>query len=638
MEFRPFFTPLAASMSVVALLLTQSLGCRSSSPDRPASEASFAESTPSTTSALSSGEPPPGSSERCDEPMLISVAEEMFLQAGGSDPAAEALRQSCAGEHGVQGCSCAALRNYLTTSTLVQARLTQCCASSELCARDGLCQPANPAGERWLEELQMAVKVTRSLGQLELVCESPALCEAAASVCAQTVGCTYSGRCGVDDEGQCAATRVEHCRESGGCIESGRCSLSPSGAGCVIASEEDCARSERCRVDGQCAYSDAFGCEAATEAHCLNSAGCREQGRCSLSAAPEDLTSDKRGRICFSASNLAVKQARVALSDALARASLVPLREGLARVKTGEAELEAFPTYSPRQVHPDLPSTERRRYIVAVVIEPDHEATYVVPCEEYLALQRELIPPTRWRREGFVLEAQAQRLSAGDQVLIDRSAEYCSGESSSGWRTTSLESWVGPVVTLHEYSEFTDNEYELAQNSWRTLDLHHGEPASLTRLVEEASLVEAFKDDVWVSDQIASFLQIAERRLAEGRISRSELDEARRWVADFEAEDSLVELLTLFNERLRGSAFIALNPQQVPYGFAYFDAARGQVALRLAIARLAGPGLTDFITLGLMVDIRPEYREAFQRADDEGWLIGGEQTPLELDLHERELE
>src|SRR5690554_2461644 len=105
MGFERCFATSALLMSITVGALTQSLGCQTSSQNAPASEPSPAENASQILgdAAERSGEEPEGyGAGSCDEVMLKSVAAEMLVQSEGSDSAAEALRQGCAAEQGVQ--------------------------------------------------------------------------------------------------------------------------------------------------------------------------------------------------------------------------------------------------------------------------------------------------------------------------------------------------------------------------------------------------------------------------------------------------------------------------------------------------------------------------------------------------------
>lgn len=95
----------------------------------------------------------------------------------------------------------------------------------------------------------------------------------------------------------------------------------------------------------------------------------------------------------------------------------------------------------------------------------------------------------------------------------------------------------------------------------------------------------------------------------------------------------------MFNERLRENLYGDIDLEQGPYSFAAYDEERGLVAMRLAIKRWpSSPNMTDFITLGLWVKPRSEYREAFKRAQDAGWLLSQERVVKGFGVFREEVE
>lgn len=91
------------------------------------------------------------------------------------------------------------------------------------------------------------------------------------------VACYTEGRCALDD-GQCVATKDEHCRNSGGCNYSGLCHL--DNKKCVARNANDCTKnSTACAFEGRCVVV-AGECVAASDQDCVDSVLCRSIGAC----------------------------------------------------------------------------------------------------------------------------------------------------------------------------------------------------------------------------------------------------------------------------------------------------------------------------------------------------------------------
>jgi len=110
--------------------------------------------------------------------------------------------------------------------------------------------------------------------------------------------CAQADRCSERD-GICVLTN-EQCRSRKGCSETGHCTARNPGpesfggigadgvriierSTCVVASDDDCARTERCKELGACSRSQSksgVACVVGSEEGCLGSRRCKEFGKC----------------------------------------------------------------------------------------------------------------------------------------------------------------------------------------------------------------------------------------------------------------------------------------------------------------------------------------------------------------------
>ncbi|RAL20888.1 hypothetical protein DL240_14485 [Lujinxingia litoralis] len=643
MDFKRDIVATTLMLSGVALMMMQNLGCQSAPPAAQASEP-----TPEDARAADPGQaarPLPDMSDvfeagSCDEFKLIHMAREMYSAAihlsPDQDLAAEGLRRHCADRRGVEGCTCESLRQFLMRSTYVQSSISQGCARSEECRSEGVCEAVPPNDGSWLKELEPAVLLSRAASPGVLSCGDSALCQASNAGCARSANCALKGNCALGSSGSCVPTRDEHCLQSQNCQQSGHCALEEGRDYCTIDRDASCLRSDSCRIYGDCSYTERGGCDAQSQELCEASQGCRDHGRCFLSAEVpgdvNDMYSEFYGkrRQCYSKVDEAVEHTvRMLWTEAYAAASLIPLRAGLERFKQEQGKFETYQDYWQlnRDGVPD-PDDEDRHVRVNLTLDQTSTQFYV-ECRQAMELAADVLAPQVWRWEGFEVKLEPYRVVTDDHVLIDSRNSYCSGYRSNNGDSVALVSWVGPILTVSHAWESTDSRTTVFRY-WKSYDLRSGEEAPVDALVEMASVIEAFKKDPWVDEQITSYVRGIEERHARGDETDERLQEVREWVARFEASDSPEELSTMFNERVD---YEKVELAQGPYALGPFDEERGLVKMYLAVTSYEAVHLTDFITLKLWVKPRPEYLEAIKRGDGIGALVSeGDLTPGGFDV------
>ena len=180
-----------------------------------------------------------------------------------------------------------------------------------------------------------------------------------------------------------------------------------------------------------------------------------------------------------------------------------------------------------------------------------------------------------------------------DETIVERDCtERFHCQHAAEGQTVSLDSLVGPLLSYrvvdHSIPCGSDT---FAAPSYHTLDLRDGERAPLDALVEPDSLREALLEDSWVREHVPE----KKRRRA----------------------DSLEDLLEL--PYLRQLHF---------YSFYDWNAETGEVAMRIWLSEYTGTWTGSHSFVGLWVDLKPEFRQYFEAADQgRGFLMTSPDRP-----------
>ena len=153
-----------------------------------------------------------------------------------------------------------------------KARSDEDCASSRECGHEGCCHIEMVSGSRSATEAYLLAGISDGHPQQDV--PHYGVCVASSDDdCARSVQCALEGRCAAR-LGRCV---VSHCAYLEACGLEGQCA-GVKGQ-CEVGSDEDCRFSEACMSDGRC-MAQGGRCVALSRWGCLVSEGCREFGRC----------------------------------------------------------------------------------------------------------------------------------------------------------------------------------------------------------------------------------------------------------------------------------------------------------------------------------------------------------------------
>ena len=565
-----------------------------------------------------------GAPPACGDQSLVEATRYMLRTVAETGDGRQRLRQRCSADGDwplrLKGCSCEALREYLIGSEEVFAWRAQCCADSAQCSRRERCTAAEVAPDRWVEQLKEATAVSIDSMEDRLGCVE-AGCRATASDCQSSDACRRRGRCGVDEEGNCAPMVENHCVQSEDCREDQQCALTEPGGRCVCDLGDDaCNCAQQCAEDGRCVFNEhANWCEPATDEHCRESRACGEQRRCYLG---EQIwpTSGEPYPVCYSKVARAVGEAKGRTLKGRDVASGVLLRQVL-EVGGEEATVEVG---IDRIVDASFESVQRSRAHVTVELAGgDEPVVTTVDCEAYFEVMREVRGVRAFRQGEYRLYFEEGRVRSDDAVLYDHKRSACRSFNDT---SRGALSWVGPVWSV-EYSNYWTNLMGRGHGSLRreSFDLRTGEAAALDLLVDPDSVVEAIRQDPWVIDRLEGFRKT---RIEAQGIDEEERREVMEQLAAFneaetldEVEIALAELLLNSREGHIWNAFWRRDGLFGGYAFFDYDASRDRVAMRLEIADRSRQPPEQPVTLGLWVTPRQGKGHYFERAASDGWLM-----------------
>lgn len=157
-----------------------------------------------------------------------------------------------------------------------------CATEGQCTAKDGKCVASDDGSCRGSAACGTYGRCTAALGQC--VSSRAEDCQKSKR-CSSDCWCGHEGTACTYDEVCMRKRQNARCATQPVCTRSGKCTglRSQFGWQCVVGSDADCIRSERCAAEGRCSRSTGGLCTAANDADCAKTVACQQDGRCTAS-------------------------------------------------------------------------------------------------------------------------------------------------------------------------------------------------------------------------------------------------------------------------------------------------------------------------------------------------------------------